>query len=159
MKRVLSFLILFGFWLFLSGKTDLFHLSLGIFSALLVTALSSDLQFGRQIPKGLFRSTLRFIGYLPWLAREIMVATFHVAYLALHPRMKEKIDPQIVSFKTNLKRDISKVALGTSITLTPGTITVRITDDTFLVHALTEKAAQGLPGEMERRVAWIFEEP
>jgi multicomponent Na+:H+ antiporter subunit E len=49
------------------------------------------------------------------------------------------------------------VALANSITLTPGTITIRIEDDIFYVHAINRKAAEGLPGEMEDRLARVFE--
>jgi len=50
--------------------------------------------------------------------------------------------------------------LGNSITLTPGTITMDIQDDELVVHALSEKVARELAdGEMERRVARIFQEP
>ncbi len=95
--------------------------------------------------------------YLPWLLYQILLSTLHVTFLALHPRMKDKIDPTIVTFKTSLKSDIAKVALANSITLTPGTITIRIEDQVFYVHAISRKAAAGLPGEMEERLARVFE--
>ena len=71
--------------------------------------------------------------------------------------MMDRIDPTIVTFKTKLKSNIARVALANSITLTPGTITIRIEDDVFYVHAISRKAAAGLPGEMEERLARIFE--
>jgi multicomponent Na+:H+ antiporter subunit E len=72
--------------------------------------------------------------------------------------MKEKIDPRMVNFKTRLKSDVARVTLANSITLTPGTITVRVEGDVFTVHALSDKVASGLPGEMEDRIARIFTE-
>ena len=68
--------------------------------------------------------------------------------------------PQIVCFKTVLRTDFARFVLANSITLTPGTVTVRIQDDTFYVHAITVHAAGDLapgPGAMERWVAWVFE--
>ena len=100
---------------------------------------------------------VRFLMYLPWLLYQIVLSTMHVTFLALHPRMKDQIDPTIVTFKTKLKTNIAKVALANSITLTPGTITVRIEDQVFYVHAISRKAAAGLPGEMEDRLARVFE--
>ena len=41
--------------------------------------------------------------------------------------------------------------LAQSITLTPGTVLVRITDNEFFVHALDDDSASGLPGDMEKR--------
>ncbi|MGW8161548.1 MAG: Na+/H+ antiporter subunit E, partial [Desulfobulbales bacterium] len=97
------------------------------------------------------------ICYLPWLLYQIVLSTLHVTYLALHPKMADQIDPTIVTFKTKLKTTIAQVALANSITLTPGTITIRIVDGVFYVHAISRKAAAGLPGEMEDRLARVFE--
>ena len=78
-------------------------------------------------------------------------------YLVIYPH---KIRPQIIRFKTSLTSDLSKVTLGNSITLTPGTITMEIDDGEFYVHALSDKVARDLlTGEMERRVAHVFLEP
>ncbi|MFP4457736.1 MAG: Na+/H+ antiporter subunit E, partial [Clostridia bacterium] len=41
-------------------------------------------------------------------------------------------------------KDIFKVLYGNSITLTPGTLTVDILEDHYIVHALTKEAAEGL---------------
>ena len=44
--------------------------------------------------------------------------------------------------------------LANSITLTPGTITVDVQDDLFLVHCLDATYAQGIEdSEMQRRIA------
>ena len=99
----------------------------------------------------------RFLQYTPWLLYQIVLANLHVVYLVLFP---SKIRPQIVRFKTTLTSDLSKVSLGNSITLTPGTITMDIDDGEFYVHALSDKVARDLlTGEMERRVARVFLEP
>ena len=98
-----------------------------------------------------------FVVYLPWLFYQIMLANLQVAYIVLHPRMIELIDPHVFRFKTRLKRPISKVTFAQSITLTPGTITVSIHDDEFSVYALTRSASDSLPGEMEGRVARALE--
>lgn len=140
----------------LSGKFDLFHLTLGVLSSALVSFLSADLLMFKE-GKNRLVTGVRFLMYLPWLLYQIVLSTMHVTFLALHPRMKDQIDPTIVTFKTKLKTNIAKVALANSITLTPGTITVRIEDQVFYVHAISRKAAAGLPGEMEDRLARVFE--
>jgi multicomponent Na+:H+ antiporter subunit E len=54
---------------------------------------------------------------------------------------------------------MARVVFANSITLTPGTITVRINlDGDMVIHAIDETCGQALPGEMERRVAKAFEE-
>lgn len=157
MRYLYTFLIMFGFWILLSGKFDLFHLILGVISSAIVSFISADVFMYSPESRNKLKTASRFLLYVPWLIYQIMLSTLHVAYLALHPRMKEQIDPTIVTFKTTLKTDIAKVALANSITLTPGTITVRIEDQVFHVHAISRKAAAGLPGEMEEKLAKVFE--
>ncbi len=157
MSKVSTFLIMLTFWVLLSGMFDAFHLTLGVISCLLVAHFSHDLLFYGEKqgtwPHGLIGLCL----YLPWLLWEIFLANLQVAYIVLHPRMLDLIDPHLFRFTTTLKRPISKVTLAQSITLTPGTITVNIHDDEFTVYALTRSAAKGLPGSMERRVAAALE--
>jgi multicomponent Na+:H+ antiporter subunit E len=158
MTFIYTFLILAGFWILLSGKFDAFHLTLGALCCLLVSFISHDLLFRQK--KGPRKSGIpvRFALFLPRLLGSIVVANFHVARLALHPRMRRLINPTIIRFNSKLKSDIAKVTLANSITLTPGTITVRILDDEFVVHALSEKAAAGLPESMEKPIAKVFDE-
>jgi multicomponent Na+:H+ antiporter subunit E len=158
MHFIYTFILMFCFWLLLSGKFDLFHLTLGVISSLLVSWMSSDLLFIDRTKKGRLIEVWRFILYIPWILKEIVLSTLHVTWLALHPAMKDKIDPRMVNFKTSLKSDAARVTLANSITLTPGTITVRVEDDVFTIHALSDKVAADLPGEMEERIARIFTE-
>ena len=154
LRRLAAFVILFGFWLLLSGHYDLFHLSLGLICSLLVAFVSHDLLIENISGSRRFKKTRRFLSYVPWLIYQIVIANLHVAYLILNPRA---IDPQVVRFKTRLKSQFSMVTLGNSITLTPGTITMDIIDGEFVVHALSKKVADDiLGGEMERRVAHVY---
>lgn len=158
MHYIYTFILLMAFWVLLSGKFDPFHLTLGVISCLLVSCMSADLLFRFPEKKGRLAEAGRFLMYIPWILKEIVLSTLQVAILALHPRMKEHISPRIVTFKTKLTNNIARVTLANSITLTPGTITIRMEDDVFHVHALSEKIAAGLPGEMEERIARIFQE-
>ena len=158
MRYLYTFLIMFGFWILLSGKFDLFHLTLGVLSSGLVALLSSDILMYDSKKNDRLAIAFRFSCYIPWLLYQIVLSTLHVTLLALHPKMLDRIDPTIVTFKTKLKGDIARVALANSITLTPGTITIRIEDGIFYVHAISRKAAAGLPGEMEDRLAKVFAE-
>ena len=157
MRYIYTFLIMFGFWILLSGKFDLFHMTLGVISSALVSALSGDILIHDTRKNDRLAVAFRFICYIPWLLYQIVLSTIHVAYLALHPKMLRRIDPTIVTFRTKLKSNVAQVALANSITLTPGTITIRVVDGVFYVHAISRKAAAGLPGEMEDRLARVFE--
>ncbi len=155
--KLATFVAMFTFWVVLSGMFDAFHLTLGVISCLLVAHFSHDLLFYGDNDQSWVRGLWGFITYVPWLFYQIIIANLQVAYVVLHPRMFELIDPHVIRFKTKLKRPISKVIFAQSITLTPGTITVSIHDDEFSVYALTRNASESLPGEMETRVARALE--
>lgn len=159
MVFISTFIILFGFWIFLSGRFDLFHLSLGIVSCALVSFLSRDLLFSGKVGRNHLSQLLRLLRYLPWLFYQIVLANLYVAYLALHPKSTQKIDPHVIRFKTKLKTDLSVTTFANSITLTPGTITLLVEEGFFYVHAISKKVADDLlTGEMEDRVAQVHKE-
>mgnify|MGYP003299210993 CR=1 FL=1 len=43
-----------------------------------------------------------------------------------------------------------------SITLTPGTVTLDIQDDIFIIHAISDHAAEGLVSSMAQRINNVF---
>ncbi len=158
---LVTFFIMFVLWVLLSGKFDAFHLSLGIISCSIVAYFSANLLFETRTMKvtRLLRSWIRFVRYVPWLMYQIFLANLHVLYLTFHPRMMDLIDPRIIKFRSKLQGDLSRVTFANSITLTPGTITVYVTlDGNFSVHAIDKKSREGLPGEMEKRIARAFGE-
>jgi len=154
---VVTFFIMFGVWVVLSGKFDPFHLSLGVISCAIVAYLSADLL--RPTVRGLLILLVRWVPYLLWLMKEIFKANLHVTYLVFHPRMMDLIDPKIVKFRSKLEGDLALVTFADSITLTPGTITVNVSPDgAFKVHAIDKASGEPLPGEMEARIAKAFGE-
>ena len=64
----------------------------------------------------------------------------------------------MLRFRTRLDNVSSKVILGNSITLTPGTITLEIEKDVFLVHALMDISSTGIiDGTLPGQVAKLYE--
>ncbi len=156
-RFVATFIILFSFWLILSGHYDLFHISLGLLCCGLVSHATHDLLFANPRAGDMRVIVARFIAYLPWLFYQIALSNIHVAKLALGSR--ELINPEVIKFKTKLESDISMVTLANSITLTPGTITMDVRDGVYYVHAVSKKVAEDLmTGEMEDKIAHIFME-
>jgi len=126
-------------WPFVDGKIDIQVLVAGIIASALVATL-----FHEILPKEhhVFFSPVRifwFLVYVPVFFYYVVKANLDVVYRALHPRMP--IKPGIVKIKTNLKSDSAITALANSITLTPGTLTVDLTEDGFLyVHWINVKS-------------------
>lgn len=94
----------------------------------------------------------RMIGYFPWLAIQIVKANIDVARRILAPGYR--ISPTLVRIQALPKSDVGVVTLANSITLTPGTISIRVRKGMILVHGIAREATEELEeGEMNRRVA------
>ena len=72
------------------------------------------------------------IVYLFVFTWELIKSNIDVARRVLTPSLP--INPGIVKFKTKLTTDYSKMILANSITLTPGTLTIDVIDDTYYIH-------------------------
>ena len=149
--------MLFAVWLVLSGHFDPLHLALGLVCSALVAQCSSGLLLTDKPSLHLLAATWGAVRFLPWLLYEIIVANLHLVYLVCRP---QRLRPQIVRFRTQLRGDVAKVFLGNAITLTPGTITLDIDGDEFIVHAVSDVSAASLrTGEMERRIGRALNQP
>lgn len=161
-NTILQAVLLMLFWLLLSGLYDLMHISFGVFSVILVMLMNYPLRrrlFAMEEERSAtlsFSRLQRLSLYIPWLLWQIIVSSVQVAYVVLHPRCP--IDPSLLRFKTKLINVSSKVILGNSITLTPGTITLEIEEDVFLVHALMDISSTGIiDGSLPGQVAKLYE--
>jgi multicomponent Na+:H+ antiporter subunit E len=70
--------------------------------------------------------------YLLYLIYALYSASFRTAVAVL----KNDYSPRVVHFRTRLQSDIARSVIAGSITLTPGTITLELTDDHLVVHWL-----------------------
>lgn len=156
---IITFLIMFVFWLIFSGNFDPFHITLGVISCIIVSLISTDLLFPYGLKTGFLTTWIKFVGYLPWLLYQILLANIYVLRLVFHPRVLEVIDPHIIEFRSRLQSEVARTTFANSITLTPGTITVNVSSTgRFAVHCIDDPLGESLPGDMEQRVAAIFEE-
>jgi multicomponent Na+:H+ antiporter subunit E len=152
MRFFVTFVILLGFWFFLSGEFSSTIIVLSVVSGLIVSYFTKDLFF----PDGDINLVLilKIFMYAPWLLWQIILANLQVLKILLKPRLD--IDPSMVEFKPQVKSDIGVTLLANSITLTPGTVTIFADKDHFFVHALGPEFAEGLSGgEMEKRILEI----
>ena len=93
------------------------------------------------------------IYYLFVFTWELIKSNIDVARRVLTPSLP--INPGIVKFKTKLSSDYSRMVLANSITLTPGTLSIDIIDDTFYVHWIDVKTTN--PEEAYVEIAEKFE--
>ncbi len=132
-KIIIPFIILFGLWLMLSGYLTTWFIVLGLISSSIVVAIVLRMQLlGRQLHTLTFY--MRFLRYLPWLAKKVLVANCCVALHILRPNAR--LSPAFVKFQTLPKNALAQATLGNSITLTSGTFVVWVNDREFEVHFL-----------------------
>jgi multicomponent Na+:H+ antiporter subunit E len=69
---------------------------------------------------------------------ELVKSNFDVALRVISPKLP--INPGIVEVKTKLKSKLGRMILTNSITLTPGTFTVELLDDSIFIHWIDVKS-------------------
>ena len=149
LHAVSAILALFSFWLVLSGFFTAFLISAGAASSLAVFAFSRRMGVVDREGHPVHLSW-RALTYWPWLIKEIVKSSWDVSKIILNPRLP--ISPTLVRIKPTQRTPEGLVTHANSITLTPGTISVEVGPDEFLVHAVTRVAAEGVAsGDMDRR--------
>lgn len=153
-RYAISGLALAALWLLLSGYFDNpLLLGFGLASVILCMLLGGRAavidEEGAPIAM-----VPQIVGYWYWLAIEIGKANIAVArqVLAVNP----DLSPKIVRVPMPPKTNAGRATFANSITLTPGTVSIDVTENEIVVHALTEEladiAAMTLMGEMVAKV-------
>jgi multicomponent Na+:H+ antiporter subunit E len=151
MRYVSLATFLFAFWLALSGHYTPVLIAAGAVSALacVLVAIRARVADAEGHPIELFRGA---VTYFPWLIREIAKSGWSVAKIIVHPRLP--ISPTMTVVRASQRTTAGVATYANSITLTPGTITVRLKGNDLTVHALTRDGALDLEGgAMDRRVS------
>ncbi len=154
------FLLLLGFWQALSARLDPLFLTLGVLSAAAVTWSSLSLLEQVLGDRGTTPpiSLVSLVRYAGWLLVRIIQSGIWVAVVVLDPRRPPR--PGVVHFRTGLQSPAARTLLATSITLVPGTITLNVDGDEFIVHAFTPANVDDLASaDAQARIARIFGVP
>ncbi len=153
MLRTLSaFLALFLLWVLLSGFFTPFLLAAGAGCSAAVLFFAHHMKVIDRAGHPVVYTGRVLFHYWPWLIKEIFKSAWDVTRRILDPKLP--ISPTLKRFTPGQQSEIGIVIHANSITLTPGTISIEVGRNEFLVHALTAENAEGLPGsEMDRRVA------
>lgn len=136
------FFILLMIWLIFVGEISIKTAALGAVVCGLITLFCS--RFMDYRTKGFYASlkkTGRFLHCIAVLIKEIFIANMGVLRFVYG---KKEPEPMLVHFKGGFESVKPRVLAANSITLTPGTITVRLEGDEFYVHALDRSFADGI---------------
>ena len=156
----ISVLLLLGIWLLLNASLSPVVLVAGIAVALIITVffsarhpVFSDIKLN---PKAI----AYFFIYIFVFTVELIKANMDVAVTVISPSLP--INPGIVEVRTRLKSKIGRLVLANSITLTPGTLTVDIKEDSLFIHWIDvtstdiEGATKKIVGNFEKYLEVIY---
>jgi len=145
--------LLFTMWLILTANLQIANIFIGLgvsFSiALLYLKMFQHTPFKIMNPYWL-------VIYILILIKNLIISNIGIAIRIFSRDMKLK--PAIIAVKTELDSDWKKLLLANSITLTPGTLTLDIVDDTLYIHTIECKNTEDrelITKEFEQIIAKI----
>ncbi len=131
MRLLFWTILLFTLWMVLTSNVQIFNIVIGIGVSFSIALLYTKLFIHKAFE---FISPVWFMVYLYVLLKNLILSNIQISKRILRPDMK--LSPAIVAVKTNLESDWKKLLLANSITLTPGTLTLDIKDDTLFIHVI-----------------------
>ncbi len=157
------FLILLVFWFLLCGQIQTSDVLAGICFCAVISYLCFPLLLleNREREKKYFVfqvPVLRLALFGIWLLKEIVQSNLMVARAIMG--QDNQIDPRLAVFRMPMDNPMAHVLLANSITLTPGTVTLEVTEEGhYTIHALNEEMARDLlSGRIQKKVASLFGE-
>ncbi|CDZ30294.1 MULTISPECIES: Na+/H+ antiporter subunit E [Neorhizobium] len=143
-------------WVAVTGSATLHNLIFGFALSTLVLWIVRD-EMGAR---GYWRRLGRILSLLALFLKELALSAWKVAVLVVSPRMDLK--PGIFAFPLTVTRDFEITLLANLITLTPGTLSVDVSEDrkTLFVHAIDcsdiEATKRDIANGFERKIMEAF---
>ncbi len=137
------YFIFFLIWIIFNGQFTLEIAAFGVVIAgFIYWFICKFLNYSPRTDIILIKKMFQILHYLFVLILEIVKANFTVVKLIMSS--KYELEPVVIKFRTDLKTRPARILLANSITLTPGTITVSLSNDEYMVHCLDKSLAQGI---------------
>ncbi|KGD85845.1 MULTISPECIES: Na+/H+ antiporter subunit E [Rhizobium/Agrobacterium group] len=149
-------LVLAIIWAAITGSATLHNLIFGF----ALSTLSLWVVRDQMSARGYWRRLGRILSLLLLFFKELALSAWKVAVLVVSPRMDLK--PGIFAFPLTVDRDFEITLLANLITLTPGTLSVDVSEDrkTLFVHAIdcsdTDATVRDIAGGFERKIMEAF---
>ena len=152
-RFLVNWIFLMLVWLAFTSTFAMQEVLIGLITSALISFLS--IRLFTCCTLSIFHPVKIFymIKYMIVFLIALVQSNFDVARRVLTPSLP--INPGIVKFKTKLKTNYSKMVLANSITLTPGTLSVDVKDDTFYIHWIDVKTTD--PEQAYTDIAEQFE--
>jgi len=141
-RTVKTSVALFAFWCVVVVPEGGVDLAVGAAAAVLVSAWSARYLWPHADP---FVSTLRLArlpAFVVVMVARVVRASFQVMMIVFDPRLP--IAPEVIRHRARFSAEVGRAAFANAITITPGTLTLDVEDDTFVVHCLDRRLADDL---------------
>jgi multicomponent Na+:H+ antiporter subunit E len=137
------YIIFFLIWVIFKGQLNLEIAAFGVVIAgLMYGFICKFMNYRPKTDIILAKKLVYVLQYLFILIKEIIKANFAVIRMITSSRYD--LEPAVVRFKADLNTRAARVMLADSITLTPGTITVSLEGNEYVVHCLDKELAEGI---------------
>lgn len=137
------YILFFLIWIIFNGQLTWEIAAVGaVIAGLMYAFICKFLDYKPQTDLLIGKKLFLILHYVAVLVKEIIKANFTVIRMITSSQIE--MEPVIVRFKTTLKTTPARILLANSITLTPGTITVFMEEDEFVVHCLDKELAAGI---------------
>ena len=137
------FVLFFLFWLILNGRVTLEIVIFGVcISGAVYAFICRFMDYRPWMDLFLLKKLTLIIAFLFTLIREIVKANLTMARFIFSPQILP--EPAIVEFQPDLHSRFARTLLADAITMTPGTITVEMTDSIFRVHCYDKTMGENL---------------
>jgi len=156
-----SFVVMMIAWLLLNWTINPVNIAIGVVLSLIISIVfCSKCELFTSInltPKAFIYTFI----YLFVFLIELIKANIDVTRRVLSPSLP--INPGIVKVKTKLKSKMARLILANSITLTPGTFTLQVEEDSFYIHWIStetndvEKATEELIAKFEKYLEVLYD--
>ncbi len=131
MRLVYWTILLFTMWIILSNNFQIFNIFIGLGISFFISLLYIKMFEHKEFE---FINPFWFGVYILVLLKNLLISNIQISKRILSKDME--LSPAILGVKTELKSEWKKLLLANSITLTPGTLTLEVKDDTFYIHVI-----------------------
>ncbi len=158
MKQIVLGVALVLLWAAITANFSTPNLALGA-----VVALAALAFLRRSFSQPVRFRKLRSVVGLAWsFCVELLVSAIRVARIVLAPNLESALRPAIFAFPLGVKSDAEIATLANLITLTPGTLSIDVSEDRTMlyVHVLHYSTREDFVAELqkgfERQVREVF---
>ena len=150
MRLIFNFILIFFIWVLLSFEFTITYIITGIILAFIIILMSYKINL-YLLSSSSSLSYFSSVSYFFWLIYEIFINSNNLVRIIW--KYKLDISPTFGYIKTFLPDDSSKVIYASSVTLTPGTLTMKLDANNLAVHSLTLDGFEDIKnGFMEQKI-------